>query len=248
MDRRSFIATVGVTAAVTGVVTHEVDQRVPGGWVAYGQAVPRGSVRAEPTATRVVWQVDTDQPRVALTFDDGPDPRYTPKVLDLLEEHDAVATFFLQGSHVEEQHDLARRVAERHAIGNHTFTHPDLGKADADKARRELRDTHRVIEDVTGTTPVLFRPPYGGLSGATTMVAADMGYDIVLWSDRIASRSTVDDNLERARDLRPGAIVVAHDGGTLPNDTVLKSLPKVLDVLTDRGLQLVTVPELLNPS
>ena len=237
---------MGVTAAVTGVVTHEVDQRIPGGWVAYGQAVPRGSIRAEPTTTRVVWQVDTDRPVVALTFDDGPDPRYTPKVLDLLDEHEAVATFFLQGSHVEEHHDLARRVAERHAIGNHTFTHPDLGKADADKARRELRDAHRVIEDVTGTTPVLFRPPYGGLSGATTMVAADMGYDIVLWSDRMSSRRTPQRNLHTLADtVRPGAIVLAHDGGSLPNQAVLDSLPALLDWFEEEEIELVTIPELM---
>lgn len=245
MDRRHFFASVAATALIGGEVVPAASTAPSEGWVDHGQAIGRGAVVADPADATVLWRRDTDRPVVALTFDDGPDPRYTPAVLALLEEHGATATFFMQGSHVEDHPDLARAVAERHAVGNHSFTHPDLGAAGADQAGRELHDTHEVIRSVVGRAPDTFRPPYGGLSGATLMVAADMGYRVVLWSDRIASRSTVDHNLQSARELRPGAIVVAHDGGRLHNRTVLDSLPGVLETLAARGLQLVRVDQLL---
>jgi peptidoglycan-N-acetylglucosamine deacetylase len=166
-------------------------------------------------------------------------------VLALLEDHGATATFYMQGRHVEDHPDLVRAVAERHAVGNHSFNHPDLGAADEALARRELHDTHEVIRSVVGRVPDTFRPPYGGLSGATLLVAVDMGYQVILWSDRIASRSTVDHNLRSAGELRPGAVVVAHDGGRLPNQTVLDSLPGVLETISRRGFHLGTVADLL---
>ncbi len=245
MDRRHFLASVAATTLVGGDVVPAASSALSGGWVDHGQAIGRGAVVADPADATVLWRRDTDQPVVALTFDDGPDPRYTPGVLALLEDHGATATFYMQGRHVEEHPDLARAVAERHAVGNHSFNHPDLGAADDTLARRELHDTHEVIRSVVGRVPDTFRPPYGGLSGATLLVAADMGYDVILWSDRIASRSTVDHNLRSARELRPGAVVVAHDGGRLPNQTVLDSLPGVLETISRRGLHLVTVADLL---
>lgn len=245
MDRRHFFASVAATALIGGEVVPAASTTPSDGWIDHGQAIGRGAVVADPADAMVLWRRDTDRPVVALTFDDGPDPRYTPEVLALLEEHDATATFFMQGRHVEEHPDLARVVADRHAVGNHSFNHPDLGAAEADVARRELSDTHEVIRSVVGRAPDTFRPPYGGMSGATLMVAADMGYRVILWSDRVASRSTVDHNLRSVRELRPGAVVVAHDGGRLPNQIVLDSLPGVLETLTSRGLQLVTVDQLL---
>ncbi|HEY3144289.1 MAG TPA: polysaccharide deacetylase family protein [Acidimicrobiales bacterium] len=211
-----------------------------------GRAVRLGSERADPSTAQMLWRVNTDRPIVAMTFDDGPDPRYTPAILGLLEDHDTVATFFMQGNHVEAHRDLARQVGERHAIGNHTYTHPNMGSASAAMARDELGRTHEIIERTIGSAPVAFRPPYGSLSGATGMVAADMGYDIVLWSDRMSSRRTPQRNLHALADtVRPGAIVLAHDGGSLPNQAVIDSLPSLLDWFEEKEIELVTVPELV---
>lgn len=212
-----------------------------------GLAVAGG--RSAPVRAMLLWRVQTDQPVAALTFDDGPDPRYTPAILDRLEEHDAVATFFMQGSHAEEHAKLARRVGEAHAVGNHTYSHVNLGAAGAGVARDQLGRGHEAIERITGRAPIAFRPPYGMLSGASSMVAAEMGYDIVLWSDRISSRSTVEHNQHKlVGAIEPGAIIIGHDGGDLPNQTVVDSLPAVLEDLKDRGIALVTVPDLLDLS
>jgi peptidoglycan/xylan/chitin deacetylase (PgdA/CDA1 family) len=195
------------------------------------------------------WRADTTAEVVALTFDDGPDPRYTPEVLRILDDHDAVATFFLQGNHTADHPDLAAEITDRHAVGNHTYSHADLGTATADHARRELLRAHDVLTDVTGVEPTLFRPPYGRFSGAVGMAAARMGYDIALWSDHINSRDSVRHNVDRLSDsVVPGDIILAHDGGRLPNRTVIDALPALLDMLAERGLRLVTVADLLTTS
>jgi peptidoglycan-N-acetylglucosamine deacetylase len=199
------------------------------------------------TSATVVWKSETDQPVVAFTFDDGPDPRYTPGVLEALAARDVPATFFMQGSNVDEHPDLARRVADRHAVGNHTYNHPDLANASVSTARRELERAHESIETVTGLEATLFRPPYGHISGAATLQAAQLGYDIMLWSQRIDSRATPESNVERLGErMTPGDVVLGHDGGTLPNETVVDCLPELLAVLADQGYDFVTLPELLD--
>lgn len=242
MNRRYFIGAAAATAVAAGgtLAIEELRLRTA---ERNGLAVAGG--HPGPARATLLWRAQTDRPVAALTFDDGPDPRYTTAILDLLEEHDAVATFFMQGSHAEEHAKLARRVGEAHAVGNHTYGHANLGSASAGVARDQLGRGHEAIERITGKAPVAFRPPYGMLSGASSMVAAEMGYDIVLWSDRISSRSTVEHNRHKlVGAVAPGAIILGHDGGDLPNQTVVDSLPDVLEDLKDRGIRLVTIPEL----
>jgi peptidoglycan/xylan/chitin deacetylase (PgdA/CDA1 family) len=199
-----------------------------------------------PTATTLLWRVDTVEPIVALTFDDGPDPRYTPAILEVLAGHGAVATFFLQGSHVDAHPDLARQVAEKHAVGNHTYTHADLGNAAAEQAGDEIERGQDAIERIIGQTPVLFRPPYGRFSGATGMVAARLGYDIILWSDRLDSRADPASNVSRLTEsMQAGDILLGHDGGALPNGNIADSVAGLLDHLAERGITTVTVPQLM---
>ena len=245
MDRRRFIGSLAVTAGLVGGATFGAEEYEKIQLRKHGRAVSYGGT-PHPTASTLFWRADTTSEIVALTFDDGPDPRYTPDVLRILDEHDAVATFFLQGNHVDDHPGLAGEVADRHAVGNHTYHHTDLGTATADHAHRELLRAHQVIVDVTGTEPTLFRPPFGRFSGGVGMAAARMGYDIALWSDRINSRDTVEHNVARlARSVQPGDVILGHDGGRLPNHVVVETLPRLLDELDERGLRLVTVAELL---
>jgi peptidoglycan/xylan/chitin deacetylase (PgdA/CDA1 family) len=205
--------------------------------------VSRGA--AGPTSATLLWRVDTDEPVAALTFDDGPDPDYTPAILDTLAEHDAVATFFMQGTHAEAHADLARRVAEIHAIGNHTYSHVNLGSASAGLARDQIGRGHEVLEQITGKAPIAFRPPYGMVSGAASMAAAEQGYDIVLWSHRITSRSTPEQQVHKlCGHVGAGSIILGHDGGSLDNTTVVQTLPALLDDLDARSIRLVTIPDL----
>lgn len=245
MDRRQFIGSIAAAAALTSGTTLAVEEYRMREARLSGYAVGRFRP-PHLTDTTLVWRAHTSQPLAAITFDDGPDPRYTPDILDILDEHNVVATFFMQGKHVENYPDLARRVAERHAVGNHSYSHPDLSNADAQRAQNELGRTHKIIESTTGVSPTVFRPPYGHLSGATSMVAAGMGYDIVLWSDRLDSHAAPAGNISRLRQaIQPGAIVLGHDGGSLPNFTVIRALPSLLSHLVAQGITLVSVPDLL---
>lgn len=253
MDRRRFIGSLTATAAVVGAGTLAAEEtgtlaaeetRVRG-LASHGRAVAYRPAPG-PTTTTLLWRVDTAEPIAALTFDDGPDLRYTPAILDVLDRYGALATFFMQGSHVDAHPDLAKLVAERHAVGNHTYTHPDLGNASAELAGDEIQRAQDAIEQAIGETPVLFRPPYGRFSGATSMVAARLGYDIVLWSDRLDSNADAASNVGRlAESLQVGDILLGHDGGSLPNDTVADSVAGLLASLQERGISTVTVPQLM---
>jgi peptidoglycan-N-acetylglucosamine deacetylase len=245
MERRRFIGAIAASAAIAGSGTLAVEEfrlRMAG----VGGHAAGGFRPADLTSTSVVWRAQTSQKLIALSFDDGPDPRYTPAVLAELAKFNAVATFFMQGNHVANYPELARKVAANHLVGNHTYTHPDLSTAQAPFVEKELGRTHEIITRVTGQTPKLFRPPYGYFSGATVMIATSMGYDMVLWSDRIFAGDTAQHNVERLSQLiGPGAIVLGHDGGPLRNMTVVHTLPKLLSHLHEQGFQFVTVSELL---
>lgn len=120
---------------------------------------------------------------VALTYDDGPSPRNTSALLDLLAEHSVHATFFLIGEHVRKHPELARRVvAGGHVIGNHTTMHPNLRKKDDAAVREELLSCQKTIEDALGVTPVLFRPPYGARRPGVLRVARSLGLTPVMWN------------------------------------------------------------------
>ncbi len=247
MDRRGLLRRAGLIAAAMavgatgGVVVEELRFRLGDpGW-AVGSARP-----PHLWSTLTVWRARTKQPIAALTFDDGPDPRYTPRVLEILSRADAPGTFFMMGKNVAKHPDLARRVAHDHKVGNHSYSHPDLSYASAATARDQLERTHEIIERVTKQTPIAFRPPYGRFSAATQLVAAGMGYDTILWSDNLNSRATPSSNIDKlGKTVKPGSIVLAHDGGTLPNQTVIATLPPLIQRLRERDIRLVGLVELL---
>lgn len=198
---------------------------------------------------KIHYRGRTEEPLVAFTFDDGPAPHWTPDVLDVLDRADAPATFFMEGRNVARHHDLIRGRMDRHAIGNHSWSHPDLATLDLRGVYDELRRTDDVIRRYTGRTPTLFRPPFGHLGGSTVLAAAKMGYDLVLWSDEMHERSFRGDPGAQAAfivdSVRPGAIVLAHDAGDDRRLITVRGLGAMIDGLRRRGFRLVTVPELL---
>ncbi|MET7392404.1 bifunctional polysaccharide deacetylase/glycosyltransferase family 2 protein [Dactylosporangium sp. NPDC005572] len=217
-----------------------------------GQPVPP----AAATPTGPVLRVDPDgvttaavtAGAIALTYDDGPDPRWTPRILDLLREHHAHATFFVVGSQVNRYPELTRRiVAEGHELGVHTFTHPDLGAEPAWRQRLELTLTQNAIAGATGRTVRIMRPPYSSTTAAmaTVRTAAGEGYLAVL-TDRDTEdwrRAGVDAIVDAARP-EPGAasggIVMLHDGGGDRSQTVEATRRLLTEV---RGYRFVTVSE-----
>lgn len=192
---------------------------------------------------------------VALTFDDGPDPMWTPKVLDLLARHNAKATFFVIGSKVNEHPDLTRRIlAEGHEVGVHTFTHADLAQTAPWWRRLELALSQNAIAAATGRLPTLMRPPFSShpetLSGADYEALTDVaagGYLIVL-ADRDTEdwqRPGVDAIVKQATpEPGQGAVVLMHDSGGDRSQTVA-ALEKLVPELAERGYRFRTVSEAL---
>ncbi len=192
--------------------------------------------------------------RIAITFDDGPDSRYTGRVLDILRKRRIKATFFVCGSMLRQNPALGRRiVAEGHVIGNHTDSHPHLELEHNPLARREIDGCAKEIQRVTGVHTTLFRPPRGLWNADTFQDARRAGYSIVLWSLAFDRQAVKDSHILRDRVLRlakPGDILLMHDGSTDPSADIrqptLRELDAILTGLEQKGFSFVTVPDLLH--
>ena len=198
-------------------------------------------------ASAIVWQVETTKPVAALTFDDGPDPAFTPRVLDSLARHEAKATFFLVGRRARQQPDLLARIrAEGHEVANHTETHGRTLLQPRSRFEAELLEGEKTL-GLSAARPKLFRPPGIWLRPSQQALAARHGYLTVLGSSyafdpyRPPARYI---EWVIARNLRPGVIVVLHDAGGDRTHTV-EALPVILRAAKDKGLRLVTVSDLL---
>ena len=203
---------------------------------------PRGGVG-------VHWHVETDEPLVALTFDDGPGPKWTPTVLDALDRNDAPATFFMVGEHLTRYAGLVRGRLGRHEVGNHTWAHRDLAQLDEAGVRDQLGRTHDAIRRLTGRTATVMRPPWGHIAGSALEVADEMGYDVIMWSQQMHEVAYARNPPEQVKAIvgavRPGSIVLAHDIGDDSRLVAINQLDKIIAGFRDRGLRLVTVSELL---
>ena len=203
-----------------------------------------------PSAARhadvtVRYYVETTEPVVAFTFDDGPGPNWTPMVLDALDAARVPATFFMVGRRLREHAGLVRGRLAAHEVGNHSWSHDDLATLDLPRVRSELTRTHDLIHEVTGRAPTLLRPPYGHLGGSTLLAADSMGYDIVLWSQQMRERAFEDHPEGQVRAIvdavRPGDIILAHDVGPARRLVALRQLGAMVDGLKARGFRFTTV-------
>jgi peptidoglycan/xylan/chitin deacetylase (PgdA/CDA1 family) len=198
----------------------------------------------------VSYYVQTTEPVVAFTFDDGPLPDWTPMVLDALDRHEVPATFFCVGRNVVRHGGLLRGRIDRHEIGNHSWSHPDLATLDLARVHGELLRTHAAITATLGRVPKLMRPPYGHLGGSTLLAADAFGYPVVLWSQQMHEARYVSHPQDQVTDIvagaRPGAIILAHDVGPTRRLVALNRLGEMFAGLKDRGFRMVTVSELLS--
>lgn len=245
MERRSFLLG-GVAAGVTAVAGVRTEQRVRPGPPAPRSARPYGG-RTGELSTRVVWHAGSSTTRVALTLDDGPSPRWTPQVLDLLAHHGARATFFVVGAQAQRHPDLVRRaVDEGHEIASHTWSHADLTRLSPDAVRDELERTSELLAGLTGRPPALVRPPWGHIDAVGLLAAAELGAGVVMWSELVRASHAADDLAATLHDVRPGSVVLAHDGGPTPSGAEMRALEDLLRGLTARGQALDTVSGLLD--
>src|SRR6266481_3042009 len=215
-----------------------------------------------PSSYRI-FQMGAAPKKIALSFDDGPDPNFTPKILDILKEKHAPATFFVIGGAANEYLGLLRReYADGHEIGNHTYTHPRWNDTSRTQIDFELNVTERLLNSTLGVKTLLFRPPYGidhqpetADEVAQLPIAQSMGYIIVGaridphdWGEPggvppASAQVIVQRVLEQARS-NGGNIVLLHDGGGDRTHTV-QALPEIIDGLRAAGFQIVPVSELI---
>ncbi len=199
--------------------------------------------------------------KLALTFDDGPSAEWSPKILDILKEKGVHATFFIIGENGAANPRLVQRMlAEGHDLGNHTFTHPNIGETPDSVAGIELNATQRLIEALTARSTRLFRPPYFGDAEPSTAqeiapmrVAEHLGYltvglkvDPDDWQAKVTPDEMVNIVVRQATNPDPekrGQIVLLHDGGGERSRT-LAALPKIIDTMREKGFEFATVSEL----
>ncbi len=199
----------------------------------------------------------------ALTFDDGPNPAATPRLLDLLDQHKVRATFFLIGKNVRACPELARETAARgHQIGNHTETHPNLFWLTPARQREELEQCQSAIAEALGKAPVWMRPPFGGRSPFLNNIARQMGFHgVAMWSEipgdwkpkpekwLLARMAPIAEHMEQrgGDSKRGGDILVLHDGDhrflNADRNSTLQALAYWLPRWRDAGLEFVTIEE-----
>jgi peptidoglycan/xylan/chitin deacetylase (PgdA/CDA1 family) len=207
-----------------------------------------GPPHAEPGRTLVrrkpLLRVSGRGRTMVLTFDDGPDPRYTPDILDTLAEYDVRAMFFVCGEMAAAHPDLLARMAdEGHVVGNHTWSHPLLTRLTRRQIRSQLERTCDVIEDAYGDRPLWFRAPYGAWNRAVFQLGAELGMESLAWTVDTLDWTTpgirtIIDRVEHG--AAPGVVILAHDAGGDRSQSV-RALRSYLPELLDSGYH-VTVP------
>ncbi|MDY4693114.1 MAG: polysaccharide deacetylase family protein [Blautia sp.] len=192
--------------------------------------------------TLQAMEKNSENPRVALTFDDGPSKKYTPLLLKGLKARNIHASFFLMGKNIEENKDIVKQMHDDgHLIGNHTYDHVLLNKIPAEKAREEIEKTNNIIFEITGVYPSYIRPPFGAwrnnMELSVTMFPVFWDVDTLDWKSR-----NVNSILDIVRNhVHDGSIILMHD----EYGTSVEAALKIIDLLTEKGYDFVTVDQLL---
>ena len=208
------------------------------------------------TRRGTIYRVKTDKKHVVLTFDDGPSPIWTPKILDELKNENIKATFFMIGHHVQKYPDIAKRVAEEgHTIGNHGYAHSVMLYYKPAEIEEEIKYTEHVIKEITGVTTKYFRPPKAWLRRTIKEKVKSMGYETVLWS--LNSKDWVSFNHKTiapyiAKQIKNGDILLFHDSGNVFSTEggsrlqTVKTISLLARILREKGFEFISIEELIN--
>ena len=230
---------LGIISALAGVVL--------GGSLTLAAVLPENEFFGP-----VFYQSDQADKVVALTFDDGPYPPYTDRLLDVLAEKRVPATFFVIGENAARHPELVKRIArEGHQVANHTYHHPDLLKLDAQEIAEEVDRTSKIIESLTGIAPSAVRPPHGFRDPVVLRVMRERRLDVVQWS--VISRDWTNPGsaaiVERTlRKVGNGAVILPHDGDGIAAEAAriqsVEAAGIIIERLQEQGYRFVTVAEL----
>lgn len=191
--------------------------------------------------------------KLALTYDDGPNDPHTFHLLEVLAKHNIRATFFVIGQYAQKRPDLAREIVKAgHAIGNHTFSHPNLIFASNRQTKSELQQCQQVLSDATGEMPRLFRPPFGGRRPGTLQIARSLQLEPVMWNvtgwDWKGRPAAYIEQRVR-KQVRGGDVILLHDGshavfGSDRSQTVIAT-DRLISTYKSQGFEFVTIPEMM---
>lgn len=193
--------------------------------------------------------VQTNEKVIAFTFDDGPNPEYTPQLLEIFREHEAKATFYAIGIHLDQYPEVARWIHEAgHELGNHTYTHPYLTQLDLAEAEDEIVRSDTRISEITGCRPATLRPPYFDFNAEVKAISDKLGYQAIGCLNGAAEdwnqpgvQHIIDKTLECAAN---GSIFMFHDGYGDRSQSI-EAVRFLVPELISRGYKLVTISELL---
>lgn len=196
----------------------------------------------------VFTKVVTDQKFVALTFDDGPHPRYTEEILDILDQYGIKATFFVIGKNAVLYDDVFRKCVQKgHEIGNHTYSHKSAKNCVYEELKKEALHTNSIIEGITHKKTALFRPPTGFYNENCLRLSRELGFNTVLWNidTRDWAHTPADKIVSNIkRNVKNGSIILFHDYVTYPSPTPC-ALSAIIPFLISRGYRFLTVSELI---
>ena len=207
------------------------------------------------TRRGTIYRVKTDKKHVVLTFDDGPSPIWTPKILDELKSENIKATFFMIGHHVQKYPEIAKRVVEEgHTVGNHGYAHSVMLYYTPAEIEEEIKYTEHVIREITGFTTKYFRPPKAWLRQTIKKKVKSMGYETVLWS--LNSKDWVSFNHKSiaryiSKNIKNGDILLFHDSGSVTSTEggsrvqTVKTISLLARTLRKQGFEFITIEELI---
>ncbi len=194
-----------------------------------------------------IFSGNPNKPQIALTFDDGPHPEYTAKLLDILSKYGIQVTFFCIGQHVNDLADLVKREAdEGHLVANHTFTHPHLPQLDDAAVSKELGDTNAAIQTAIGDAPAYFRPPYGETDDRVNALAEALGLTPIIWSvdSNDWQGPGADAIYNTLMTAQNGSIILCHDA-VATSDQTLAAVDRAIPDLLAKGFSFVTIADML---
>ena len=243
LGRTALATTAGLLGASTGAgAAHWRDTHLS----PTARTAPRPAGPGDALGTRVVFQTSGESGKLALTFDDGPDPRWTPRVLDMLARLHVQATFFVLGSAVQAPPELiAREVAEGHEVAVHNWVHTDVYGVSFSELSDSVERTCEAIVAAGAPSPRLWRPPYGRVDAPAMMVASLKKMDLLLWSVHTPTAAKAAAIKDAAG---AGSVVLCHDGRTQPSEALFTALEGGVRSLLERGLVVTTGSDLLAPA
>lgn len=221
--------------------------------IVLGYIIPQETYRAVIALTQQNREVpiycvekDADQKEIAISFDATWGADYTADILRILDEYNIKTTFFLCGRWIKEYPDKTRMIAEHgHEIGNHSLTHPHMAQISKAQIEREVMETHKLIEQVTGQQSRLFRCPFGEYNNQVIRTCRELGYLVIQWDvDSLDWRAYADAEFifnRVTKRVKPGSIVLFHNNGA----HTAEALPRIIEHLQQQGYKILPISELL---